>query len=332
MKLLIITQKVNQNDPILGFFHRWIEEFAMHVEQLTVICLEEGVHNLPSNVRVLSLGKEKGVNKVGQLLNLYRYVWQHRDSYDRVFVHMNPLYILLCGVLWVCIQKPIFLWYTHKTVDMKLRLASVFVQKIFTASDKSLRLNTHKKVVTGHGVDVHFFCPDSDSIKKQNTILTVSRISKTKNIHTIIDILAQLPEYTLHIIGDAVTEADKQYLDQCRDKIKTMGVIDRVIWHGAVTHQDTRFFYRTIPLFINLSETGSLDKVIIEAMACGATVISSNEAVANVDEIVYIEAPIQVDVAAEKIRSIHNLQTPAFSFVQRHSLPALIHRIIEKMA
>lgn len=34
MRLLIITQKVDENDAILGFFHGWIAEFAKHCEQL----------------------------------------------------------------------------------------------------------------------------------------------------------------------------------------------------------------------------------------------------------------------------------------------------------
>src|SRR3989338_2848671 len=58
LKLLIITQKVDKNDHILGFFHRWLEEFAKNTEKLTVICLEKGEYNLPENVKVLPLGKK----------------------------------------------------------------------------------------------------------------------------------------------------------------------------------------------------------------------------------------------------------------------------------
>ena len=39
MKILIITQKVDQNDDVLGFFHGWIAEFAKHCEQVTVYFL-----------------------------------------------------------------------------------------------------------------------------------------------------------------------------------------------------------------------------------------------------------------------------------------------------
>lgn len=60
MRLLVVTQAVDKQDPVLGFFHRWLEEFAKHADQLIVICLREGTHSLPSNVRIYSLGKENG--------------------------------------------------------------------------------------------------------------------------------------------------------------------------------------------------------------------------------------------------------------------------------
>ena len=55
MRLLILTQKVDQNDDILGFFHGWIREFSKNFETITVISLGVGEYNLPANVRVLSL-------------------------------------------------------------------------------------------------------------------------------------------------------------------------------------------------------------------------------------------------------------------------------------
>ena len=57
MKLLIVTQTVDTDNPILGFFVRWIEEFAKHCEKIAVICLHEGEYTLPSNVEVYEIGK-----------------------------------------------------------------------------------------------------------------------------------------------------------------------------------------------------------------------------------------------------------------------------------
>ena len=44
-KLLIFTQKADINDPVLGFFHKWIEEFSKNFESIIVVCLEKGEFN-----------------------------------------------------------------------------------------------------------------------------------------------------------------------------------------------------------------------------------------------------------------------------------------------
>ena len=58
MKLLILTQKMDKNDDLLGFFHNWVSEFAKKCEKVTVISLGIGEYSLSDNVKVLSLGKE----------------------------------------------------------------------------------------------------------------------------------------------------------------------------------------------------------------------------------------------------------------------------------
>ena len=60
MHLLFITQKVDRADWLLGFTHGWLKALAGKVDRLTIICLEQGETELPSNVRVISLGKERG--------------------------------------------------------------------------------------------------------------------------------------------------------------------------------------------------------------------------------------------------------------------------------
>ena len=109
MKLLIITQTVDRRDTMLGFFHNWLEEIAKGYESILVICLKEGEHDLPPNVRVLSLGKERGNSKIGYLWNFYKYIWSERQSYDSVFVHMNQEYVLLGWKSWLLLRKPIYM-------------------------------------------------------------------------------------------------------------------------------------------------------------------------------------------------------------------------------
>src|SRR3990167_7472201 len=99
MKLLILTQKMNRNDPILGFFHDWVKRLSERVESLTVVCLEKGEFDLPMDVKVLSLGKESSQSRLKYLWRFYKYIWRERKNYDAVFVHMNPEYAILGGLL-----------------------------------------------------------------------------------------------------------------------------------------------------------------------------------------------------------------------------------------
>ena len=92
MALLIITQKVDRQDPTLGFFHHWLEEWSRQYGELTVICLEQGEVALPSNIRVLSLGKEERQSRWQYLSRLTAYLWQEKKNYRTVFatVGLHP--------------------------------------------------------------------------------------------------------------------------------------------------------------------------------------------------------------------------------------------------
>ena len=77
-------------------------------------------------------------------------------EYDIVFVHMNPEYIVIAGTLWRLMSKKIALWYMHKSVNLKLRIA-VFSQILFYRVCRGFRLPTKKLHVMGHGIDTDFF-------------------------------------------------------------------------------------------------------------------------------------------------------------------------------
>ena len=290
MKLLIITQKVHINDPILGFFHRWIEEFAKHCEQVVIVCLYKGEYNFPKNVKVLSLGKEGGVNRFKYLFRFYKYIWQERNNYDSVFVHMNPIYVVLAGILWRLMNKRIALWYTHKWVDLKLRIANILTHRIFSASSKSFRLETNKIKIIGHGIDTDRFSCDLTNVveKKIFKIITIGRISPIKDYETLLEglnlIRGENIPIVLEILGVPIYRADENYLKFLKKKIKKMGMEDIVNFAGPVPNREVISYLCGADLFVNMSNTGSLDKAILEAMACGLPVLTSNASFRDVVE------------------------------------------------
>src|SRR3989344_6197488 len=155
-RLLIVTQKLDQNDGVLGFFHEWVEHFAKHCQSVTVISLGVGSHTLPSNVRVFSLGKENRLGRLRYFFNFYKYIWQFRNTYDAVFVHMNPRYIILGWPVWRAFQKTIALWYAHGHVPFTLRMADYLTDIGFTSTPEGYRLLSHKRKI----VDRKSTCPN----------------------------------------------------------------------------------------------------------------------------------------------------------------------------
>ncbi len=333
-RLLIITQVVDSADPVLGFFHRWIVEFSKHVDEIFVICLRKGKNNLPMNVKVLSLGKEEGRSRAKYLYRFYSYAWKERENYDAVFVHMNPVYVILGWPLWKFLGKKVSLWYVHKRVDLKLRLAVTLVNRIFTASKESFRLPTHKLLITGHGIDMYAFRPRTKEVVHEGTVVSiVGRISDTKRVKEAVRMLVELPVSTiLSIVGSPMTLEERVYAEEVRNEISALDLFERVRFEGTVLNHQMSEYLAGVDIALNLSKTGSLDKVVLEAIACGIPVISSNEAFEDLltPHGLYLhslngESVRSAFAAARKHGVAEDLRREV---VSRHSLGRLIPAII----
>ncbi|MEK7114365.1 MAG: glycosyltransferase [Patescibacteria group bacterium] len=265
MKLFICTQAVDTTDPVLGFFVRWIVEFAQHCEKVTVICLRKGTYTLPNNVEVIALGT---TSRFLRTLRLWRACVSRRREYDTVFVHMNPEYIVAAGLFWRCMHKRIALWYTHKSVNLKLRIAVFFAHIIFTASKESFRLKSKKVRVMGHGIDTEFFSPD-ESIAREDWLLSVGRLMRSKR-HDLAIREAVREGKELRIAGEGL---ERQHLEALALELHA-----RVRFLGGLNQSQLRDEYRKADCLIHTSETGSLDKVVLEALACGLSVHTNNPA------------------------------------------------------
>jgi glycosyltransferase involved in cell wall biosynthesis len=288
MKLLIITQVVDKEHPILGFFHRWIEEFAKHVDTLHVICLEEGVHSFPANVHVHSLGKEKGRSRLGYIFEFYRLIISLRKEYDRVFVHMNQIYVIMGALLWRAFGKKIGLWYAHGKTSLSLRVAVVLVDIVFTSTKEGLRINTPKRKIVGQGIDTGLFKPAYKSPNEVLQLITVGRISPSKNIETLLKTCALLREsgmsFHFKIVGVATTPIEKEYAKTVKKMATALQLDTCIEWTGAVTNSKLPLLLQQSDIFIHDGATNSLDKVLLEASLCGCIVVSSNPAYRSLTE------------------------------------------------
>ena len=347
MRLLFVVQMLDLEDTIRGFIVNWARALAGEVDELVVLSQETRYRDLGPNVRVISLGKETGAPKWKQVVTLTRGLRQEvlGGRIDAVLTHMVPVYAVACAPFTSLARVPLFMWYTHGRVSAGLRLAEKVSRLCFTASEASFRLPSKKRRVVGHGIDMRVFSEHRDLIRSRQgplRLLTASRLSPVKRVDVLLEALVALPgDWTLDIAGVAPLDSQRAYEDSLRRMASSLGGRARV--HGAIPHGEMPTFLARGDVFINLSNTGSLDKGVLEALAVGCTVLTGNEAFQELldgtKERTYLEK-----VTPESVRSRlgtlmdcprHVLQEDRDKLYQRvrseHDLKSLARRLVAEM-
>lgn len=281
MRLLIITQVVDIEDLYLGFFVRWIEELARGVENIEVICLKEGEYQLPANVRVHSLGKERGAeNRVIYVWRFLKFAWVLRRNYNKVFVHMNQEYVLIAGWLWKLLGKPIYMWRNHYAGSWLTDVAAAFCTKVFCTSKYSYTAKYKKTVLMPVGVDTERFAPDARITRKSRSILFFARMSPSKRPELLLEALAELVhgsvDFTTDFVGSPLAK-DEAYYEKLQVRARELGLSNNVSFLPGVPNTEASDLYRAYEIFVNCAPPGMFDKTLFEAAASGCHVLSSSK-------------------------------------------------------
>jgi glycosyltransferase involved in cell wall biosynthesis len=82
----------------------------------------------------------------------------------------------------------------------------------------------------------------------------------------------------LDLVGGGLAAGDEEYGDRVRQTVAELGLERRVTLHGAVPYLEIPALYRSASVLVSASKTGSVDKVVLEAMACRRPVVTCNDA------------------------------------------------------
>ena len=348
-KLLIITKTVDEGDQLLGFFIGWLREFAKKYYKINVLCLERGNFSLPDNVKVTSLGKDSMRKahyesahanvfyRLSVLLDLYKQIWRLRDEYDAVFVHMNAIYVVVGAWLWHLLGKKVFLWYAHKTITWQHRVAEKFAEGIFASTPQGFRLKTHKLHIVGQGIDINKFQISNDKLQKNEKILkilSVGRIAPIKNYESLIGAAEILDRkglnFSMTIIGAPIFPADIEYEKKIKEIVSSKKLENKIKFVGKISNSDLPAYYQSHQIYVNLSRTGSLDKTIVEAMASGCTVLSSNDSAREFlppELIIPDNNPVRLADKIIEIKDKNYSEQLREYVIKNHSLENLIDKI-----
>lgn len=272
LNLLYITYRVDPADTLVGYVVGWLRLLAAHADSLHVICLHAApALDLPANVHVHSLEKGRG-GRWAVWGRFFRTVWSLRRAVNLVFAQFSPEYLLAAAPFALLFRWPLTLWYTHRHVDLKLRLATALAARVFTASPESFRLPTPKRVILGHGIDTARFTP-AHSLPTAPLLLAVGRRAPIKHYELLIDAIAALapryPDLRLRIVGGDEGSAPPNYAASLQARIDAHGLGEIITLVGPRPYADLPADYRAASLHLNFCPTGGLDKAVLEAMSAG---------------------------------------------------------------
>ena len=310
MRLLLITPKVDPNDDLFGHVHTWIVALARHVERLYVVGLWATDPPLPANVRFATLGKERDHDKLRWLARLQRLVGRLclGGQVDAILAHMGPVFAVAAAPVARLTRTPLFLWYAHGHVSPTLRLAHALVDGVGTSTPEGFRIPSPKVTITGQGVDTGRFRPPDQPPTGAPTLLSVGRFSPVKDYTTLLDALTRMstPDsgsspssppvpgqpgapgrglvsdsttaLVVDLVGGVHSASERVYAAGLRAQAADLGLGDRVRFVEGVPHARMVQTYQRATLFATCSRTGSLDKAVLEAAACGVVPLVCNDA------------------------------------------------------
>lgn len=291
MNLLMFNLATDSEHVTLAFGLRWIEELSKRFTHIDVITMFEGKHNLPKNVTVWSVGREKGFPK---WYRFFRFYWLIACIYrirkpNVAFAHMIPLFSLLFAPVAFITRCPSVMWYAHKATPITLKLAHIAVHKVITSTKEGFRINSNKLTITGQGVDLSKF-PYKPRIRSGIIkIITVGRTAPSKNLHLILEALQHWSPpnnqpWELTIIGGATNKLESQYQVETIALCNRLDLFKQVKFMGRLDPNKIEEHLKQSDIFLSLATNGSLDKSFVESMASGCPVLSSNDsfiAIAN---------------------------------------------------
>jgi glycosyltransferase involved in cell wall biosynthesis len=290
-RLVFVTQTYDPDATVLGVTRDWVAALARCCAGVDVIAtsVPGGAQaagysgrkgDLPA-VRVLSLGKEQGAGRSAQAARLGRALARTVPGAGAVFVHMVPRLAILAYPFAAFARRPLALWYAQGGVDRSLRLASRLADHLLTPTRDSFPLAgeavERRLRVTGHGIDTSRYAPDGTAPARPPRFLAAGRLSPSKRYDRLLEAVALMKdrEWRLRIAGPPLYSSDVAHAETLRERARTLGLAERVDFLGAVPYESMPVEYRGAWALAHTSATGSLDKVVLEAMACGTPVVST---------------------------------------------------------
>jgi glycosyltransferase involved in cell wall biosynthesis len=171
-------------------------------------------------------------------------------------------------------RNPFFLFL----ISLYTRFCYFFADRVHVSSDSDSSILSSKFSVSPskihvfpNWIDTSLFKPlrdsHSDTALASRNILFVGRLTKQKNLFTIIESISNT-HYSLHIVGDGPLRSELEDFSQ--------QVNSNVVFLGAIANSLLPNILHRYQIFVFPSYYEGNPKALLEAMACGLVVIANN--------------------------------------------------------
>jgi glycosyltransferase involved in cell wall biosynthesis len=313
--------------------------------------MRAGRIDVPPNVRVHSVGKEHSYSQARRALEFYRVLIQllRTRRYGACLAHMIPVFAVMSAPLLKAQRIPIVLWHSHRSTPPTLRIAERLVDKVISSSPQGFPLQSRKLTITGYGIDTHLFRPSAESYSRQTrfVVVSVGRIAPVKRLDVLLDAVSllidryRIADLEVRLVGP-VMSGDRRYADSLSRKAKALGK-DVVKFTGPASPVEVARQYQRADVMVNVSDLGSPDKAVFEAMSCGLPVVVANRAFADLLEdmepalLVPTGDPDAIALACKQVHDLSDSERAILGkqlrmlAIENHELDRLVGRLVNEV-
>jgi glycosyltransferase involved in cell wall biosynthesis len=276
---LIVNFAMDKNSPVVAWQEKVAHEMAGQCEQVVVFTDKLGDYTPRDNMVVHEFRKKKRIAFLLANWDVLKAVRQYK--LNCVFIHMAHTWAYKLAPVFKFFRLPVVMWYAHGSVPKSLKWADACITYAVTSTPSGYQLPSKKLNIIGQGIDTDLFKPPVFS-PQRNRIIYIGRISHRKNIALLIDIVAALkqdPQYdsiVFDLYGPCLTPEDDTYKKQMLAKIEHLGLQKSITIHSPVAMDVIPALHQDVFLHLSASQTDSMDKTLLESLACGVPVLTRN--------------------------------------------------------